>query len=138
MTNGKKHFIGNGKTNEFFKTAVNVSIDLEKAEKFITTAKNGKKYLNFEVTPRQTPGKYGETHAISVFVKDEPVAAPDQTPDENSQTPAQKADEVKAANQMERMTETLMKNTRAQLVVIAESKNVATNGTKADIVARLV
>lgn len=35
----------------------------------ITTSKNGKKYLNIEVTELRQPSQYGATHAVKMSVK---------------------------------------------------------------------
>lgn len=35
----------------------------------ITTAQNGKKYLNIEVNEMQQPSKFGATHAVKMTVK---------------------------------------------------------------------
>lgn len=35
----------------------------------ITTAKNGKRYININIVERRSVGKYGETHFITQYVK---------------------------------------------------------------------
>lgn len=47
-------------------------------KELITTANNGKKYLNVYVNERKTPGKFGATHYIKCAVK-----KADQKPDVN-------------------------------------------------------
>jgi hypothetical protein len=69
-TKFEKNYIGTGKKHKEF-DIVNVSIKMEDAEKFITEGKDGKKYLNFELTQRKETGKFGETHAAYISVKTE-------------------------------------------------------------------
>lgn len=40
-------------------------------KEFITTGRNGKKYLNVNITKRRTPSQYGQTHNIKVYVPKE-------------------------------------------------------------------
>lgn len=40
-------------------------------KELITTAKNGKKYLNIEVKEMRSPSQYGHTHTVKASVKKE-------------------------------------------------------------------
>ena len=51
-------------------TYIKFSICLSDIPKdLIYTADNGKKYINGQITERQTQGKYGETHSIALRYK---------------------------------------------------------------------
>jgi hypothetical protein len=92
MANGKRVYIGKGTTNKNFDTIVDVSIEMELAEDFIFTAKNGKRYLNFSVAARSAADKYGNTHGVSIWQKDVPVPTPafEEAVVATELTPAQK------------------------------------------------
>ena len=73
-----KHYIGKGTTSKY--DAISCSICLDDLNGLIATANNGKKYINFTVTPMKNPDKYGKTHTIFVWTDDgenEPKKAPE-------------------------------------------------------------
>jgi hypothetical protein len=119
MANEKKRFyIGNGKAVVNYPSIVEVSIDLEEAMKHAFEYE-GKKYVKFSVAPKNPDNikkdDYGRTHNIYVFgYEPKEVEAPTQP------EPTPFAD-----------------RTVADLKAILKGRGLATNGNKAELVARL-
>lgn len=80
-------YVGRGKTSKF---GVRMSLCLSDIPKeHITTANNGKKYINLELNEKRQPDTYGNTHSIKVDTW-KPSQA--QTPAPRQQAPQPAAD----------------------------------------------
>lgn len=75
-----KTYIGQGKKHDRY-DIIDVTIKMDNANPFVFTTKNGT-FLRFSVTARKEADKFGNTHAVSVWTRDEaaPVAVAEPQP----------------------------------------------------------
>jgi hypothetical protein len=79
--NYTKMFIGNGKVDAKFENNLDVSIDLDEAEKYaFTFEKNAKRYLKFKVALLKEPDQFANTHTVYVLQ----MSKAEQTPKKKS------------------------------------------------------
>lgn len=80
-------YVGRGKKSKY---GVRISLCLSDIPKeHITTANNGKKYINLELNEKRQPDTYGNTHSVSVNTW---KPGQEQTPAPRQQAPQPAAD----------------------------------------------
>jgi hypothetical protein len=59
----QKIYCGSGKKGRY---SIKLNIEIDKIPSEWITEKNGKRYINLELSERKTPDQYGKTHSITV------------------------------------------------------------------------